>query len=170
MQCKEPSPGLIYSFGNKISRVGIFKFFFIFKREMPLRIRHGTAIKPNVDQVGLAEHSIAFCRNQDHVIHIGLMHIRQLEACRHKSCLDRFGNFSFDLSNRANTLFLCTIFFAPDRQRGSPVTRTRQVPIHQILEPVAKAARSGRLRFPVDGLVQLNQLIFYGCGFDEPTV
>ena len=59
MQGEEPATGLVNTFGNKICRVGIFKFIPVFKWEMPLCVRHGTAIKPNIYQVGLTIHAVA---------------------------------------------------------------------------------------------------------------
>ncbi|MCY1541569.1 hypothetical protein D9M68_772690 [compost metagenome] len=75
MQGKEPATGLINAFGNKIGRISIFKFGYIFKREVPLCIGHRSAIEPHIDQVGFAEHLFTFSRNQDDLIHIRAMHI-----------------------------------------------------------------------------------------------
>src|SRR5688572_10296388 len=52
----EPSARLINRFTNVVSWVLSFKFFFIFKRIMPLSIRHSTRVKPNINQIFDAPH------------------------------------------------------------------------------------------------------------------
>lgn len=49
MQSVKPTPCLVNTFSNKISREVLLECFFIFKRKMPLRIRHRTRVKPNVN-------------------------------------------------------------------------------------------------------------------------
>ena len=58
VQRVEPAAGLVHTLRNEVGRVRLTRvdFFFVFKRVMPLGVRHGTAIKPNVNQICLAPH------------------------------------------------------------------------------------------------------------------
>jgi len=51
MECKEPSPGLINTLGNKVRWEVVFQVL-ILKGIMELGIWHGPAIEPYIDQVG----------------------------------------------------------------------------------------------------------------------
>ena len=51
-------------------------YFFVLEREMPLRIRHGATIKPNIDQVRNPFHGFAGWTYQDDIIHIRFMQIQ----------------------------------------------------------------------------------------------
>ena len=52
----EPATSLIDTFSDEIRREILLKFFFIFKRIMPLCVRHRTRIKPNINQIQLSFH------------------------------------------------------------------------------------------------------------------
>ena len=57
----------------------------------------------------------------------------------HETSLYSLLNFIIEFLYTTDTDFFA-VLIAPDRQRGSPETRTREVPIIQVLQPVAKAA------------------------------
>ena len=61
MQSVEPTTGLINSFGDKICRkkFTVVYQFSVFKRIVPLGIRHRTAVKPYINQVGFSIHRFA---------------------------------------------------------------------------------------------------------------
>jgi hypothetical protein len=60
MQGIKPATCLVNAFGNKIGRESFgLNFFLVLKRKMPLGIRHGAAVEPDVDQVGLAVHGLS---------------------------------------------------------------------------------------------------------------
>ena len=65
---------------------------------------------------------------------------------------------------------LFALFATPNGKRCAPETRTRQVPVVQIVKPVAKPTRAGRLGLPVNGLVQLRHTLLHGRALDEPRV
>ena len=49
MERIEPATGLIDGFTNIVSGILIFEFFFILKGVMPLCVRHGARIEPNIN-------------------------------------------------------------------------------------------------------------------------
>ena len=51
VQRVEPAAGLVHALRNEVGRVRLTRvdFFFVFKRVMPLGIRHGPAVKPDVN-------------------------------------------------------------------------------------------------------------------------
>src|SRR5690349_13246487 len=115
MQRKEPAAGLVDAFGDEIGRVSACELFFILEWKMPLRVRHSTAVEPNIDQIGLTEHLVTFRRGEYYVVHKRPVHIVQLKAFRHKTGCDRSVNLLVQLSDRTNTFFFSAILFAPDR-------------------------------------------------------
>ena len=60
------------------------------------------------------------------------------QVALHKACLDALLNLIIQLFNAADADFL-TILRAPDRQRSTPEARTAQIPVVQVLKPVAEA-------------------------------
>ena len=81
-----------------------------------------------------------------------------------------FFYFTVQFINGADAFFFLAIFGLPDGKGCSPKTAAAQVPVHHILQPVAKAARSGGGGFPVDGLIQFYHPVLDGRGPDEPGV
>src|SRR5437868_2409786 len=75
MKCIKPSAGLINSFCNEICRERLLKLFFVLKRIMPLSIRHGAAVKPNIDQIGNTFHWLAAPAHQYYFINIRFVQI-----------------------------------------------------------------------------------------------
>ena len=88
----------------------------------------------------------------------------------HPSGLDGFFNLIHQFFHRSDAYFFCTIFCSPDGQRCTPVTAAAQIPVLQIFEPFPEPAGSGRLRFPVDGVVECYHLLAAGCAFYKPAV
>ena len=56
----------------------------------------------------------------------------------------------------------------PDRQRRSPVAGPREVPVDEVLQPVAHPAVADVLGLPVDAPVVLDQPLLHRRGPDEP--
>src|SRR5690606_23646983 len=52
----KPATRLVYAFRDEIGGVVLRESFLVFKREMPLRIRHGAGVKPYIYKVRLAVH------------------------------------------------------------------------------------------------------------------
>src|SRR5690606_35483279 len=76
---------------------------------------------------------------------------------------------SSDLT-RANARFVFAIAASPDGKWRSPEPGSRQIPVDQILQPVAEPACTRGLRFPVYGLIEGNHLVLKGCSPDKPRV
>ena len=103
--------------------------------------------------------------------HIGRVKALFLERIgSHDAGGNRFFYLCVELLQGADALFLLAVFRAPDGQRRAPVAAAAQVPVLDVLQPLAKAARTGGSGFPGDGLVQGHHLILHGAGLDEPAV
>ena len=70
----------------------------------------------------------------------------------HKTSGNRLLYLIIEFSQTTDTLRI-TVFVTPNRQRSSPETRTGEIPIIQILQPVAKATCSSRFWMPIDGII-----------------
>ena len=68
--------------------------------------------------------------------------------------------FVIKLGNGANALGLA-ILACPYGKRGTPVTAAAQVPVVQILEPLAKTACTCGFGFPSDGFVEFAHTLFH---------
>ncbi len=85
MQGIKPAPGLVNAFGYKICRVigskgllngcSITSFQFVIIKS-PLRIGHGTAIEPYIDQVGHPVHRFTRIAYQYDFVHIRFMQVK----------------------------------------------------------------------------------------------
>src|SRR5690606_39277158 len=75
MQGKEPAPGLIHAFGNEVGREILFEKFPVFKRVVPLRIRHGSRIEPYVNQIGFPEKLLTALADQHDGVHMRTVQI-----------------------------------------------------------------------------------------------
>ena len=60
----------------------------------------------------------------------------------HDASGNRLLDFCIELLQAADAL-LATVLIAPDRQRSTPETRTREVPVVQVLQPVAESTCTG---------------------------
>ena len=81
MKGVEPPPRLIDRFGNKASRKFFMEKFPIFKRIMELGKRHGTRIKPAVNDFRHSPHFLAALRTPNHKpVNVGTMQFHR--KCR----------------------------------------------------------------------------------------
>src|SRR6218665_358201 len=148
MKCIEPSPGLVHTFSNKVRREALPECFLILKREVPLCIRHRSAVKPNVYQIRYAFHWFARRAYQDDLVHIRFVQIKNalmeiVFVYITTQYFIRLADAFIQLFDRADTNFFIAIFCLPDRERCSPETAAAQVPVNHVLQPVAKAAFTG---------------------------
>ena len=136
MQGIKPTAGLVYSFSNEIcgESQSFIDQVFIFKRIVPLRVRHRTRIKPHVDQVSLALHRLAFIRYQSDGINerlvqikgvvVFIRHIGRVESIerivRHHTCFYGVRASAFKLFNRTYAARLLAIFCPPYRNWNTP--------------------------------------------------
>ena len=61
-------------------------------------------------------------------------------VARHDASCDGLLNFVIEFLHGADALLGGAVLVAPDGQRSAPETRAREVPVVQVLKPVAKAA------------------------------
>ena len=187
MEGKEPPAGLVYTFGDEIRRIirTAIHQFFVLERIVELSVRHRTRIEPNVYQVRFTLHRFACRRNQDDIVYIRTVQIYLIviffrifsrneaqflvRILHHEASLNRFFDFIIQFFYRADADFRA-ILVAPDRKRSSPIARTAQVPVIQVLQPFSETSRTGRFRFPVNGLVQLNHPFLASRRADKPAV
>ena len=188
MEREEPSTRLVNTFGNEIGRVGgaFVNQFLVFKRVVNLCVWHGTGIKPHVDEVEFASEHIALVRHQFDVIYIRtvqvylivilLTHVARHETlllqwvrCHHASSHSLL-NLVVEFLHAADAHFLASVAVAPDGQWSAPVARTREVPVVEVLEPLAETSRTCTFRLPLDCLVQFKHSVFLCRRFDEPRV
>ena len=100
----------------------------------------------------------------------------RLETCfliwvrDHHTSGNSFFNLLIKLLYALDAYFLTVIFRAPDRQRCTPITRTAQVPVVQILQPFAKSSCTSAFRFPVNALVQLHHALLASGRTDKPAI
>ncbi len=80
----EPAARLIHRLTDVIGRELRFKFFLVLERIVPLGDRHGTRVKPYIDQVRDARHfATAIGAIPMHLVHIGSVQIQfaQVTSC-----------------------------------------------------------------------------------------
>ena len=63
----------------------------------------------------------------------------------HKSRLDGFIYLGTEFVHAADADLFGAVLGAPDGQRCAPITRAREVPVHQIFEPVAETSAAVRM-------------------------
>ncbi len=184
MQREEPAARLVDTFGDEVGRKVVRELFLVLERIMELGVRHRTAVKPNVDQVGLTEHLLARGRNQHDFIHIGTMQVETgivfvavvallvggERVGTHESGRYRLVYPGFQFGHRTYAGLFGTVFRNPYGQRRSPITGTGKVPVHEVLEPVAETTRTRGFGFPAYGLVERDHLVLAGSGTDEPRI
>ncbi len=187
MEREEPSPRLVNTFVDKVGgeRLSPVNHLFVLKRIMYLCIWHRTGIKPYVDEIALTLHWFTTVADKYYVVDIRAVQVYAaviifrivtgnesvvLERIAvHYSGCHRFVYFVIKFLHAANADFV-TIFITPYRQRCSPKARTRQVPVVQILQPVAETSAAGRFRLPIDSLVKFHHALLFSCGTYEPAV
>ena len=156
VQREEPSTCLVHTFRDEVSRTG---FVGILKRIVVLCVRHRAGVEPYVNQVELAVHRLSGRRNKHDAIHVRTMqvnHARSVVGCAivaylefrpgvslHHTGFDRLVDLRHQFLNRTDADLFLSVLCAPDRQRRAPVTRTREVPVVEVLQPFAEAACTG---------------------------
>ena len=78
--------------------------------------------------------------------------------------------FNVKLFYGADALFFLSVLSAPDGQRSAPVAAAGKVPVLDVLQPLAEAARTCAGGLPGDGFVECHHLILHGRSLDEPAV
>ena len=188
MQREEPTACLVHTFGDEVGRIYLaaVQQLLVLERVVNLRVWHGAGVEPYVNQVAFASHRLSVLGDKDNVVHIRTVQVNlvvvllridsRLEAFLlvriggHQTCSNRFFYFIVEFFHGFDTFLLAVVLRAPDGQRGAPVARTAQVPVVQVLQPLAEASRAGAFRFPVDGLVQLHHALLAGSAADEPAI
>ena len=165
----KPATGLVNALRNKIGREVTPERFLIFKRVMPLRVRHGTGIEPDVNQVQFPAHGPAGGRNQYHLINVGAVQVGWRLLIQSELCVGLFDTGT-QLFHRADTNLFFSVFRAPHRQRYAPVAGAGEVPVLQVFQPLPEATASGTFRLPVDGFIQFGHALFGGGCPDKPGV
>ena len=159
MQRKEPSTRLVNTLVDEVTGEGcaVVNEFLVFKGIVLLGVWHRAAVEPHVYEVALALHRLATLADQDDVIDIRTVQVNLVvvlfrHVTRHKAILlqrivlhdaslDGFLDFIVQFLDRADANLL-TVLRAPDGQRCTPETATAEVPVVQVVEPVAEASRS----------------------------
>ena len=135
----KPAPGLIHALGDEVGRVTELEVFLVFKRIVPLRIRHGARVEPNVDQVEFAVQRLAVIGYQHDLVNVGAV-----QVFGHSLVFAQGGIGLVDLIlqflNRTDAFFQGTLLVAPNWERDAPVARAGEVPVLQVFEPFAKTA------------------------------
>ena len=160
MERKEPAARLVNAFGDEVGGIYLMAVqqFLVLERIVYLRIGHGAGVEPNVNQVGLALHGFAVLRNEDDVVHVGAVQVYLVIVflrifARHEAfvlvgiALHEAGShgllyFVVKFFYGFDALLFRAVLGAPDGQRCTPVARTAQVPVVQVLEPLAEASRT----------------------------
>ena len=172
--------------GDEIGGVDLVEVLLVLEGVVDLGVGHGSRVEPHVDQVGFAAHRLALRRDEDDLIDIGavqvdavgrvvlLRHVAHAELREgillHHARGDRLLDLGHELPDRTDALHLRAVLGDPDRQGRAPEARTREVPVVEVLEPLAEASRAGRLGFPVDRAVELDHALLGGRRADEPRV
>ena len=128
MQGKEPSAGLIHTFGDEVRRAG---FVLILEGVVVLGVRHSAGVEPNVDEVEFATHGLAAGRNENDTIHVRAVQIdvgggvvvgaivAYLEVWPgvgfHETCLDGFVDLGKQFFDATNANLFLTVLCAPYR-------------------------------------------------------
>ena len=161
MESEEPAASLIDAFSDEVGRIhlAVVEQLFVLKRIVYLGVRHGTGVEPNVDEVEFAVHWLSVGRHQYDIIDIRTVQIDFLVVffgvvAGHKAFVAQRVRFHhtglygtvylvIQCFYRVDANFLLAVVSAPDWQRGTPVARTREIPVLQVFEPLAESARAG---------------------------
>ncbi len=186
MKGKKPAPGLVDSLSDEVRREGgaAVNRVLIFKRIVYLGVGHCSGIKPHVDEVALAMHGLSLGAGQNPFVHkrtvqvdsriVGLRHVARNKICQgvrlHVARRHAALEFGAELFQRANADLVLAVFASPNGKRNSPVSAAAEVPVVEVLEPVAKTTGSGARGLPIDGRVELLKALLDGRAPDEPTV
>ncbi len=186
MQREEPSAGLVDTLGDEVGGEHLAELVGVLERIVYLGVRHRARIEPHVDQVALALHRLALRRGEHYAVDIGtvqvdvggrvvlLRHVAHAEVLirvlGHVAGGDTLLDLGDELLHRTDALDLRVILGGPHGQRSAPEARTRQVPVHQTLQPLAEASRTRRFGLPLDRLVEFDHALAQSRGADEPRI
>ena len=155
----EPASGLIHCLRNKLSREVFLEIFFIFKRIVILRKRHGTGIEPAVDHFRYPVHRLSALRAANrHLVDERTVQLDLLRAVIRKL---------MQLLLAADGLHMSALAL-PDIQRSTPVTVPGKSPVLYIFQPVAETSLTDALRNPVYRIIIAHQIIAHRSHLDEP--
>ncbi len=151
MERKEPTAGLVHTLADKVRRT---RSVLVLKRIVVLRIRHSTRIKPYINEVEFALHRFAARRAENDTVHIRAVEVNHrrvvvlfrvvaydmfgVRVLFHKARSDGLVYLLEEFLDRPDTYLFLSVLGAPDRQRRTPVTRAGEVPVVQVLEPLAE--------------------------------
>ena len=184
MKRVKPASGLVNALGYEVCRAA--KLRRIQSTETFLSVRHRAGVEPNIDKVCLTGHLLSGRTDKEYVIDIRpveinpvvvlLAHVLRIKtivlkriAC-HESGFHSLVDLGVELCDRADADLLLSVLGAPDRKRCAPETAAAEVPVLDILKPLAETSRTGGLRLPGDRLVQSDHLVLDSRGLDEPGV
>ena len=158
MEGEEPSTRLVDAFSDEVGGIddALVEGFTILKRIVNLSVWHGTAVEPDVDEVEFTMQRLSALAHEDDVVDIRtvqinavvvlLTHIAGHEALGlkgillHETSSNSFLNLVVEFFDRAYADFLAGVAIAPDGQRCAPVAAAAEVPVVEVLEPLAEAA------------------------------
>ncbi len=126
-----------------------------------LRKRHGSGIKPAVDNLRHTSHGpLTFRAGAG-----DLVNIRTVQLHGHRRVI---AAHLLQLLPGTDALHMAAAFALPDVQRRTPVTVPADAPVLDVLQPVAEAALADALRDPVDRIVVADQIFLYRRHLDKP--
>ena len=139
MERIEPTTCLVNTFRNEVGGIAsaTVERFLVFEGIVNLCIRHGTRVKPNVDEVEFAsEHLTRFAHEFD-VIYIGTVQVDKVIVCLvviaryealclqgifgHHACSNRLFNFVVEFFNRTDTNLFAAFGIAPNGKGSTPI-------------------------------------------------
>ena len=180
----EPAAGLVNAFCDEVG--GTAEIGAVDAAESGLGERHRAGIEPHVDEVRLACHLPAAGADEEDIVDIGtvevdpvivlLAHVLRVEALvlqgvgGHEAGFHSLVYLSVELLDAAYAHLLLSVFAAPYRERSAPEAAAAEVPVLDVLEPLAETACTRGLGLPCNGLVERNHLVLHGAGLDEPGV
>src|SRR5574344_1506284 len=157
MQSEEPSTCLVNTLIDEVGGecLTLVYHFLVLKRIVNLCVRHRTRVKPYVDEVALALHRFTALAHEHDVVNIRAMEVDlvivllriitgnksfvfQWIALHHSGSYGLF-NLVVEFLHTSNALLL-TVLIAPDRQRSTPIARAREIPVVEVLKPVAETS------------------------------
>ena len=130
MEGIKPATGLIHTFCDEVGGEGLafFYFFFGLKGVVPLGIRHGTGIKPHVDEVKFPFHGLTLGRNQNDIVDVRAVQVFGHLLVETEGSVGFF-YFTFEFGYAIDADFFGGIIIAPDGQGYAPVARAGEVPV-----------------------------------------
>ena len=129
---------------------------------MPLCERHSSGVEPAVHDLRDPVHALSAFRALDG----DLVHIRSVELDR---LIDLLLNIIYQLLTRTYAVQV-TALALPDRDRCSPVSRSRNSPVLNVLKPVSESLLAYIRRVPVYCVVVCDQLVSELCHLDVPRL